>query len=99
MGSRLASAVREHPLIAIWILAFGIRGLYVLRSPEVFFGDAVDYDAMARSLLDGRGFYVEAVGFIRPPLYPLFVALCYVIGGLPIVQLVQIVLGASTATL
>lgn len=54
---------------------------------------------MARSLLAGQGFGVEAVGFVRPPLYPIFVAMCYAIGGLAMVQAAQVVVGATTAVL
>lgn len=91
--------IQRHPLIVIWCLAVLIRAAYVIRSPDVFFGDAVEYDVMARSLLAGQGFGVEAVGFIRPPLYAVFVAACYAIGGMVAVQVAQVLVGATTATL
>lgn len=90
--------VRAHPLVAIWVLAFAARALYVLRGPTVVFGDSREYDQMARDLLAGRGL-VEEVGFVRPPLYPMFVAASYAIGGMAFLQFAQVVLGASAATL
>jgi 4-amino-4-deoxy-L-arabinose transferase-like glycosyltransferase len=70
-----------------------------LRYPNIPFGDADDYDLMARSLLAGRGLAAEELGFVRPPGYAVFVAACYMLGGLQLVQLAQVALGASTASL
>ena len=92
-------SIGRHPLVAIWILAAIIRSLYVIRAPEVVFGDAAEYDVMARTLLAGEGLGVEAVGFVRPPLYALFVALCYALGGMVALQAAQVVIGATTATM
>lgn len=60
--------------------------------------DSVEYDAMAKDLLAGRGF-VDHVGFVRPPLYPGFLALCYAIGGMVALQFAQVIIGAVTAPL
>ena len=95
----IARAIRRHPLVVIWILAAAIRSLYIMRAPEVVFGDAAEYDVMARTLLAGEGLGVEAVGFVRPPLYAVFVALCYALGGMVALQVAQVVLGATTTTL
>jgi hypothetical protein len=60
-------------------LAAAVRFLLLLLwSPELS-GDALDYDRLAHSLVDGRG-YVNARGepsSFRPPLYPAFVAAGY----------------------
>ncbi len=75
--------MRRYDLLAVLTLAAAVRFLLLLLwSPELS-GDAVDYDRLAHSLLDGRG-YINARGeptSFRPPLYPAFVAAGYALGG------------------
>ena len=75
--------MRRYELPAVLILAAAVRFLLLLLwSPELS-GDALDYDRLARALLEGRG-YVNARGMptsLRPPLYPAFVAAGYALGG------------------
>jgi hypothetical protein len=64
--------MRRYDLLAVLTLAAAVRFLLLLLwSPELS-GDALDYDGLAHSLIDGRG-YVNARGeptSLRPPLYP-----------------------------
>ncbi len=70
-------------LLAVLTLAAALRfGLLLLWSPEIT-GDEVDYDRLAHSLIDGRG-YISPRGeptSLRPPLYPAFVAAGYALTG------------------
>lgn len=94
--------VARHPLWSIWIVALLLRTAYVLASPQDPYQmiDSPDYDTIARELLAGHGYVAYYyTGFLRPPLYPLLVAAAYVTGGLLTLQIVQIVLGATTAVL
>ncbi len=76
-----------------------MRAAFVLRYPNVPFGDADDYDRMARALLANGGLAVEQLGLVRPPGYAVFAAIGYLLGGLVVVQAAQVALGATTAVL
>lgn len=91
---------KEHPFVAAFVVALVLRLGYILavRPDPLGFGDSAEYDAMARDLLAGRGL-VDHVGFVRPPLYPFFVAMCYALGGVVVLQSAQILLSALTAPL
>lgn len=87
--------------------ALALRLLYLREhASSAFFGfpvlDEAYYDGAARALLGGDPGAVLGDGF-RPPLYPLFLALCYRIGGprfdAATAILVQHLLGAATAGL
>lgn len=82
------------------MVAIVARGAYVLVArPDPFvFPDSAEYDAAARDLLAGRGSR-NTIGFVRPPLYPLFVAACYSLGGLVALQIVQALVSAAAAPL
>lgn len=95
----LTGIARAHPFVAIWMIAFAVRAVFVLRYPDIPFGDADDYDRMARALLATGGLAAEELGYVRPPGYAIFVALCYLVGGLAVVQAAQVVIGATTAVL
>lgn len=92
--------VRRHPLWCVGLLAAAFRALFVLAThPDPLNGvDSAEYDGMARALLAGNGITTE-VGFVRPPLYPIYLAFCYALGGVGVVQATQAVLGAGTAVL
>ncbi|HUE86545.1 MAG TPA: glycosyltransferase family 39 protein [Vicinamibacterales bacterium] len=94
----LFSAIQRHPLWVIWLVAAGLRAAYVLfaaRSPFVVV-DSAEYDTIARALLDGRGLTEAGTAGIRPPLYPLFVAGMYALGGSAALQIAQVVVSATT---
>ena len=100
----------RHGLLAIFVVAVGLRFARVLADPptaaEVLtpLSDSTDYDLLARQILAGLG-WVGPEGdptVIRPPLYPLFVALVYGVfgsGNLLAVALVQGVLGGVGSAL
>ncbi len=97
---RPRALIARHPLWVAAAVALVLRTAFVaLTHPDPLNGvDSAEYDGMARALLSGRGITTE-VGFVRPPLYPLFLAFCYAIGGIGVVQAAQIILGAATAGL
>ena len=41
--------------------------------------------AALESMLAGKGL-ITWIGFVRPPLYPIFVAACYALGGIATLQ-------------
>ncbi|MFZ1058820.1 MAG: glycosyltransferase family 39 protein, partial [Candidatus Rokuibacteriota bacterium] len=92
--------MRRFELPAVIVLAAALRLLVLfLWFPELS-GDALDYDRLARSLVEGRG-YVNAMGeptSWRPPLYPAFVAVGYIFSGGSIqgVRLLQVALDLGT---
>jgi 4-amino-4-deoxy-L-arabinose transferase-like glycosyltransferase len=95
--------MRRYELPVVLILAVAVRVLLLLLwSPELS-GDALDYDRLARALLEGRG-YVNVRGeptSLRPPLYPAFVAAGYVLGGGAAqgVRVLQVILDIGTVAL
>ena len=102
-GAGAASCASRTPLLlgAIVVLALAARLFYILAvrnvsSPPEY--DGITYDMIARSLLAGKGFGTEAPTAFRPPVYPLFVALIYAVGGhsIAVLRIVQAVLGAVT---
>lgn len=96
----MPSRIPLRGLAAAFALAIAVRVVYVLvaRPDPMAMVDSVEYDLMARDLLAGAGF-VDRVGFVRPPLYPLFVAASYALGGMLVLQLLQLALSAATAPL
>ena len=87
----------------IFSLALVIRLAYVLTIPNEIRPldyDGHVYDLIARNIVDGKGFnYDTGVNQSwRPPLYPLFLALNYLLFGQNYiaVRVVQALLGAST---
>lgn len=94
------SAIRSRPLLAIFLIATAARAAYVLvaRVDPLVGVDAPTYDQLARDLLAGNGL-VDRIGTNRPPLYPLFVAACYAVGGIPVLQAVQLAISGATPVL
>jgi 4-amino-4-deoxy-L-arabinose transferase-like glycosyltransferase len=97
------TSMRGYELPAVLALATALRLLLVvLWTPELS-GDALDYDRLARSLMDGRG-YTNSRGELtswRPPLYPAFVAAGYILSGGSVrgVRLFQALLDVGTVAL
>ena len=95
--------MRRYDLLAVLTLAAAVRFLLLLLwSPELS-GDALDYDRLARALIEGRG-YVNAQGeptSFRPPLYPAFVAAGYALSGgaVQAVRFLQATLDLGTVAL
>ncbi len=92
--------MRRHRFWTIAAFAFLLRLAYVVvaRADPLDMIDSAEYDALARGILAGRGI-VDFQSFARPPLYPLFVALCYAFGGIPMLIGAQLALSAATAPL
>lgn len=92
--------IHRHPLWAVALAAFALRLAYVLVARPDPFGmiDSAEYDALARGILSGQGIQTP-VSYARPPLYPLFVAICYALGGMTVLIAAQLVLSAATAPL
>ncbi len=96
----MPSLIRRHRLWAVAALAIVLRGAYVVavRPDPMNMVDSAEYDALARGILAGHG--IETfVSYSRPPLYPLFVAICYVLGGVGTLIVAQLLIGAATAPL
>lgn len=95
--------MRRYDLLAVLTLAAALRFLLLLLwSPELS-GDALDYDRLAHSLIDGRG-YINPRGelsSLRPPLYPAFVAAGYALTGgtVQAVRFLQATLDLGTVAL
>ncbi|MHC4617685.1 MAG: tetratricopeptide repeat protein [Planctomycetota bacterium] len=90
--------------LAVFLLAVGVRGLYLYDSSDnpTFYAPIVDsltYDQMARGLLGGTGLTHEF--FWQPPFYPLFLSLVYRLSNCSIlwVKLAQMILGSVTCVL
>lgn len=94
------TSIFRSPLVWIFLVALVARAAFVLIIRPDPFGmvDSREYDLAARHLLAGGGFS-DGLGFVRPPLYPALVALSYALGGLAVLQGIQIVLGATTVVL
>lgn len=95
--------MRRYDLLAVLTLAAAVRFLLLLLWLPALTGDEVDYDRLAQSLIDGRG-YVNARGeptSFRPPLYPAFVAAGYALSGGAVqgVRFLQATLDVGTVAL
>lgn len=95
---------REHYLIiSIFLLAFIIRLVFVLKSSDIPEGDAYIYDRLAVSLSQGEG-YVNTDGTahsLYPPFYPFFLSVIYRFFGhsYTAVRIVQSIIGAFSCIL
>lgn len=77
---------RTAALVLILLLALGARALFcakVVGWSAPLRGDEVDYHAIARSIVEGKGFANDRgeTTAARPPLYPLALASVYAIAG------------------
>ena len=101
LGGAVHRFVTRYPLWSVWLLALAARAVYVLiTEPDPYtMIDSGEYDVIARNMLEGRGYGPVFVPWLRPPVYPLFLAAVYATGGIILLQILQIVLGATTAVL
>src|SRR5262249_41693074 len=94
----------RRAIVAVWLLAFAVRCVYLWQISHAPFydlrlGDANAYDAWARRIAAddwiGQGVFYQA------PLYPYLLALLYrMLGdGVTVVRMVQALLGASSCAL
>lgn len=97
----------KNPIILICILCFALRLVFcylifpVVGLPLIEDVDIDNFGSLAKNMIDGHGFVLEpglAPTLFRGPLYPLFLALIYLVFGenLFAVQVIQSVLGALT---
>ena len=89
----------RHALIAIGVLAFSVRLIYLLELAsddlsKVTFGDARSYDQWAQEIATGD--WVGKTAFYQAPMYPYFLGSIYTIAGrsLFVVRLIQSILGS-----
>ncbi len=95
--------MRRYELAAVLVSAVALRLLFLIAWPPGLIADAWDYDRLARSLVEGRG-YTNTRGELtswRPPLYPAFVAGVYLFteGSAQAVRVLQIALDMGTVAL
>jgi 4-amino-4-deoxy-L-arabinose transferase-like glycosyltransferase len=92
--------VRYAAAVAVLLaVALALRlGFVALFSPPAPQFDAAVYDVMARQLLLGEGVHAHGMRALRPPLYPAFLALVYVLFGPRVgaAQLAQVGLSLGT---
>jgi 4-amino-4-deoxy-L-arabinose transferase-like glycosyltransferase len=94
---------REHPhrlLFAILGVALLARLVLIMQmGPHYYFGDTAEYEKVAKDFMAGRGFQADVP---RAPLYPLFMAAGFLLGGqgnYMAVRLLQVVFGLSIVVL
>ncbi len=92
------------PFAVLFILAFGLRVLYLTQIREIPFfetlvGDAASYDSWAQTLTAGDWWGKEA--FYQAPAYPYFLGIVYSVIGRDMftIRLVQCLLGAAACVL
>jgi len=97
--------VREHPLLAVFVLALLIRltNVALLHGGNAFFAeaDAITYWAMGAALAKPSGFWPTLSSMTdRMPLYPLLLAAVWsIFGDAPrVVAVIQAVIDAGTCT-
>jgi len=99
--SQIRQFVEQRPLFAVLIFAAVLRIGVVGWKLENLSTDTDSYLAIAKNLLAGEGFCSvpgRPTAF-RPPLYPIFVAVCTFCGGTFGLAAMQIVLGTATCGL
>jgi tetratricopeptide (TPR) repeat protein len=91
-------------LLGVWIIAFGLRSLYLWQiSSAPFFdlrlGDAEAYHLWGRRIADGE--WLGQGVFYQSPLYPYFLGIVYRIfgDGVTTVRLIQAAVGATSCGL
>jgi tetratricopeptide (TPR) repeat protein len=91
-------------LVAVWLVALGVRALYVWQIAHAPFydlrlGDAEAYHAWARRIADGD--WLGQAVFYQAPLYPYLLAVVYRLFGdsVTVVRMAQALVGASTCVL
>ncbi|BBM83786.1 ArnT family glycosyltransferase [Candidatus Uabimicrobium amorphum] len=89
-------------LIAIFFFGIVLRTFVVFFSPDHFvFPDSTSYDQIAKNILSGKGFIENPNSqAVRPPVYPLFLALIYLFNSdLVTIKIVQAVIGSCSVFL
>jgi len=90
-------------LAAILLVALGLRVFEAANDTSLPAKDAAEYDELAMSLLEGRGYRAPSgkLTAYRPPLYPLFLCAVYRVAGhdYQAVKLVQSFLSTVTVAL
>lgn len=86
----------------IFISGLVIRLAYIstIDNPYLtFLNDTGEYNRLAKHLIEKHEYAEEALRAYRPPLYPMFLALVYLISGFnpPVIRVIQSILGALTA--
>lgn len=98
--SQKKKIVSSVPLpLMIFICALAVRIIHIALLKEGFyFSDFKAYDRAAQALTQGQGFGPE---FTRPPLYPIFLAVQYLLFGFHLfpIRFVQALLGAYSSVL
>ena len=97
----LREAIGHKPLLVILVLAAALRAGVVYWKFENLSTDTDSYLAIALNLLSGEGF-CSVPGHptaYRPPLYPVFVAACLLIGGSVGLGVAQVAVGTATCGL
>lgn len=93
--------LRVDGIVWILLLACVLRIAAVILRFENLQVDRDAYLAIAQNLLDGNGFCstINQPTAFRPPLYPLFVAVCKGGGGFALLGIGQVILGTATVWL
>jgi tetratricopeptide (TPR) repeat protein len=94
----------RRAVVSIWLLAFGVRCLYLWQISHAPFydlrlGDAGAYDAWARRIASGD--WIGQGVFYQAPLYPYLLALLYRTLGdsVTVVRVIQALVGATSCAL
>ncbi len=95
--------MRRYELLVVLMLAMVLRLLLLFFWAPELDGDALDYDRLAHSLIQGQG-YTNPMGeptSWRPPFYPAFLAVGYTLtaGSVQGVRLLQVALDLGTVAL
>lgn len=94
VARRLSGALSARQVLGLVLLAGLVCRLVLLAATAhvaLKTDDERDYFELARSIVDGRGFSMAALGTtsIRPPLYPAFIALAWRVTGQETLQAVR----------
>ena len=89
-------------LLVILLVALAARVFAIAYAgASLHFPDSADYDTLARAILHGQPYHVDAGFAIRMPGYPILIAGIYTVCGAhpPAVLFVQALLGAASAAM
>lgn len=89
----------ERLFLAVALMfALAVRLLYISQLHGLYRSDAQSYDAIAVNLVNGLGFTDGTLMARRPPLFPYFLALIYMVFGhdYMVVRIIQAIIGTLT---